>query len=157
TPEAVENLAALLAAGKGRVRSVHFGAYDFLSALDVAAGAQHLLHPLCEFARARMKLVLASSDVRLSDGATSFLPLGDAAAGGLELHAAHVRHALEYGIYQGWDLHPGQLGARYVALYRFFLGNAQAMRQRLERFVDDAARARASGGVFDDAATARGV
>jgi hypothetical protein len=45
------------------------------------------------------------------------------------LHADDVRHSLEGGYFQGWDLHPGQLATRYAAVYAFFLaGLASGLR-----------------------------
>ena len=38
----------------------------------------------------------------------------------MALHARHVRRSLGQGFYQGWDLHPAQLIARYAAVYAFF-------------------------------------
>jgi hypothetical protein len=73
------------------------------------------------------------------------------------LHHDDVRHALEQGFYQGWDLHPAQLAARYVAVHAFFLDVLEAAGERLRRFVKDAARATQHGGVFDDAATGQGL
>jgi citrate lyase beta subunit len=149
-------LPALIAACEGRCTSVHFGAYDFLSAHDVAASEQRLDHPLCDRAK---ELMLLQTNVRVSDGATNFLPVGDDATvkKGLKLHAQNVRRALATGIYQGWDLHPAQCVARYGALYAFFLQNKDATVARLKRFVETAAHARVVGGVFDDAATALGL
>ncbi|MCC6806236.1 MAG: phosphoenolpyruvate kinase [Deltaproteobacteria bacterium] len=148
----------LIAAGGGRVSSVHFGAYDFLSAHDIAASEQRLDHPLCDRAR---ELMLMTSTVRVADGATSFLPVpaDDRAivSQALWLHARNVRRALATGIYQGWDLHPAQLVARYGAVYAFFLQNKDASAERLKRFIATAAQAQVNGGVFDDAATALGL
>src|SRR5262249_54208066 len=74
-----------------------------------------------------------------------------------KLHYGHVRRALEHGIYQGWDLHPAQLPARYAAVLSFFLEGLDAATDRLRAFLDRAARATAVGGVFDDAATGQGL
>jgi hypothetical protein len=68
-----------------------------------------------------------------------------------------VRRALGFGIYQGWDLHPAQLPARYGAVYAFFLGERAAMAARLRAFVGKATQATRSGRVFDDAATGQGL
>ena len=61
------------------------------------------------------------------------------------------------GIYQGWDLHPGQLPSRYGAVYGFFLEGLAAASDRLHNFVDKAAQATLAGDVFDDAATGQGL
>ena len=61
------------------------------------------------------------------------------------------------GFYQGWDLHPGQLPARYAAVYAFFLQSFDTAAARLKNFVEQAARATLVGEVFDDAATGQGL
>ncbi len=157
TRSALGAIEALCAAAGPRLASVHFGAYDFLSELGVAADAQALSHPLCDTARHTLKL---KAPVRVADGATHLLPVGDDAARvvrHMRLHAEHVRHALDTGISQGWDLHPAQLVARYAATYAYFIRSRDAAASRLARFIRDAAKARADGGVFDDAATALGL
>jgi len=73
------------------------------------------------------------------------------------LHASHVRHSLEQGFYQGWDLHPAQLPSRYATLYAFFLEGVEAASERLLNFVGKAAQATLVGEVFDDAATGQGL
>ena len=73
------------------------------------------------------------------------------------LHAEHVRHSLQGGFYQGWDLHPAQLPTRYAALYSFFLSARPAATARLRNFVEKAAQATLVGDVFDDAATGQGL
>ena len=42
------------------------------------------------------------------------------------LRYRHIRHSLERGFYQGWDLHPAQLPVRYAAVYAFFLEGLDA-------------------------------
>jgi hypothetical protein len=74
-----------------------------------------------------------------------------------KLHHAAVRRALEQGLYQGWDLHPGQLPARYAAVFGFFREDLLASAERLRAFLANAARATQTGGVFDDAATGQGL
>jgi len=73
------------------------------------------------------------------------------------LHAKHVRHSLETGFYQGWDLHPAQLPSRYATVYAFFMDGLEAASERLRTFVDRAAQATLVGDVFDDAATGQGL
>src|SRR2546429_8095598 len=73
------------------------------------------------------------------------------------LHTEHVRHSLETGFYQGWDLHPAQLPTRYAAVYAFFLESLDAASERLRNFVEKAAKATLVGDVFDDAATGQGL
>ena len=164
---------AIIEAAHGRCVAAHFGAYDYLSSLNVAAARQSLLHPACDFARTVMIHACAVTNTRVSDGATNTLPVAihrgtplspaqhdentAAVHAAWKLHAAHVHHALVHGIFQGWDLHPAQLVARYGALYAYFLGALPAATERLTRFVARAAQATRAGAVFEDAATAQGL
>ncbi len=165
-------LPRLARAGRGRVSGVHLGAYDLTAAAGVSASAQTLDHPLCRAARALMQLSLAGTGIEVADGATTLMPIGphrgDLDAARLAENDvvvrrawraayANVRRALADGLYQGWDLHPAQLPARYAATYAFFregLADAQA---RLQASRDVAAKASRVGAQFDDAATARGL
>jgi citrate lyase beta subunit len=149
----------------GRLRSAHFGAYDYLSACGVAASEQRLRHPMCDFARSLMQASLARTGVRVVDGATAVLPLpalGDvddvaSVHRGWRHHYEDVRHGLASGFYQGWDVHPAQLVSRYTAIYTFFLEAAEPAGARLRNYVESRARATRLGGAFDDAATAAGL
>jgi len=168
--------AGLVAAGGGRVVAAHFGTYDYTAALDITAAHQHMAHPACDFAKDVLKVSLAGTGVRLSDGATNIMPVGPhrAPEGGTlsehqrienrrvvhaawRLHYEHVRHSLETAYYQGWDLHPGQLPTRYAAVYTFFMEGLDAAAERLSNFVGKAAQATLIGDVFDDAATGQGL
>ncbi|MEO7271926.1 MAG: aldolase/citrate lyase family protein [Vicinamibacterales bacterium] len=167
---------ALVAAGAGRVASVHFGPYDYTALCGITAAWQRLQHPACDLARHLIQTALAQSGVRLSDGPTNLMPVPrHKAAPGTLLSAAQRRenrasvhdawrqhfddvgHALRAGIFQGWDLHPAQLVTRYAALYAFFLSAREAATTRLRRFIEQAARATLSGNVFDDAASGQGL
>jgi hypothetical protein len=166
-------LLAIVEAGGGRCRSVHFGVYDYTASSGITAAYQTMGHPACDFARAHMIVSLAGTGVHLSDGATNILPV--APHRGTSLTEAQIRqnraavhgawlmgfqdnlHSLKNGIYQGWDLHPAQLVARYAAVYSFFLGGLDAASGRLKAFVEKAALASLFGDVFDDAATGQGL
>ena len=165
-------LRAWVAAAGGRCHGVHLGAYDYLAACGVTAVSGGLRHPACDLARGLMRLALADTGVHLSDGATQVLPLprhAKAATQALQqentavihaawrLHADNIAHALHQGIYQGWDLHPGQLVPRYAAVYRFFRAYLKVSQERLRAFLDQAATASTVGEYFDDAASARGL
>ncbi len=173
TPEAVADPATLVRAGRGRVTSAHFGAFDYTASLGVAADHQHLQHEACRFARQMMQNSLAPLGVRLSDSVTTDMPVpihrGEllspkqisenirAVRGAWRKHFNNVTHALIKGFYQGWDLHPAQLPARYAALFAFFLENADAQAARLRQFVGKATKAMLTGNLFDDAASAQGL
>jgi citrate lyase beta subunit len=143
-----------IAAGKGRVSGLHFGTYDYTAACGLSAAEQHLAHAACDFARHVMQVSAAGTGVRLSDGSTNVLPVGDRGA----VHAAWRRHfaftlrSLRNGFYQGWDMHPAQLVTRYAANYTFYLGNAAADAKRLRAYVD-----KADAGVLDEPATAQAL
>jgi hypothetical protein len=123
-----------------------------------------------------MKVALAGTGIRLSDGATNIIPVGPhRAEKGKKLpprrmkenrdvvHRAwrtafdHTTHSLVNGYYQGWDLHPAQLPVRYAAVYAFFLRGLDAASVRLKTFLGKAARASLIGDLFDDAATGQGM
>jgi citrate lyase beta subunit len=166
-------LPGFLAACEGRCTAAHFGTYDYTASCNVTASCQIMDHPLCDLAKGMMMLAYAGSGVFLSDGSTNVLPVGPHRGSALSaaefdenraaVHAAwrlshrHIRHSLEGGFYQGWDLHPAQLPVRYATCYAFFLyGFAQAA-ERLRNFVEKAAQATLVGEVFDDAATGQGL
>lgn len=168
TPQAIINergqfaLPSLIEATRGRCRGVHFGPYDYTALCEITAEHQQLLHPACDYARQAMLAGLAQRGVFLSDGPTNIMPIsrGDDAATvhrAWRLHVEHIRHSLENGFYQSWDLHPAQLPSRYAAIYSFFLDALPVSAERLRNFLATAARASMTGHVFDDAATGQGL
>ncbi|TLD72151.1 phosphoenolpyruvate kinase [Phragmitibacter flavus] len=169
-------LPSLIEATQGRCTGVHFGVYDYTAGRNITAAYQGMSHPVCDFAREIMAVSLAGTGIFLSDGATNILPVGPhrAAEGQtltkeqttenhIAVHQAwnlayrDTQHSLKNGIYQGWDLHPGQFIARYAAVYQFFQSGHAAAASRLKAFVSKAALASLHGDVFDDAATGQGL
>jgi citrate lyase beta subunit len=172
-------LPELVRVAQGRCRGMHFGPYDYLSACNITASSQYLAHPACDFARGSMQVALAGTGVWLSDGPTNLMPIAPhrgeantltaaqlkenqaAIQSAWRLNYRHIRHALERGFYQGWDLHPAQFPIRYVALYLFFLEGFGAAAGRLRNFMAQSAQAttQATGAsnMFDDAATGQGL
>ncbi len=170
-------LPRLIAASDGRLRGAHFGTYDYTASINVTAAHQRMRHPACDFAKHFMQVAFAGTDVWLSDGSTTVMPVpihreakGGAALSPAQkkeneasvhaawkLHFDDIRHSLAGGFYQGWDLHPAQLVTRYAALYSFFLEGIDAAGVRLSNFVSKAAQATLVGDVFDDAATGQGL
>ena len=169
-------LRGFVAAGKGRVMAAHFGAYDYTAICGITAAWQDIRHPACDFARHMMQVALAESGVRLADSVTTTMPVPvhrpaaghaltdaqrrdntEAVHRGWKLHCDNVRHSLQHGLYQSWDLHPLQLPARYAAVYEFFSSARTAATARLRHFVEQATHATLSGSTFDDAATAQGL
>ena len=163
TPRGEIGLFRLAEAAKGRCVAAHFGVYDFTSSLGITGARQNLLHPVCDLARWLMQIAYAGTGIAVSDSITNVFPIarepGDHATvhRAWRLHYRHVRHALDFGFYQGWDLHPAQLPARYAALYAFFLEGIDAAADRLRNFVERSAQATRIGEVFDDAATGQGL
>jgi citrate lyase beta subunit len=179
TPQAIIDhrgscpLLEIVEAAEGRCHSVHFGVYDYTASSGITAAYQAMGHPACDFARAHMIVSLAGTGVHISDGATNILPVAPhrgenlsdehlgqnlaAVHGAWRLGYQDNLHSLTHGIYQGWDLHPAQLVARYAAVYSFFLEGLEAASGRLKAFVEKAALASLFGDVFDDAATGQGL
>jgi hypothetical protein len=170
------NLPLLLEAARGRCTAAHFGTYDYTASCSITAAHQHMMHPVCDFAKHMMQVSLSGTGVWLSDGATNIMPVGPHRASddrpltqdqieenravvhrAWKLHYDHIQHSLTGGFYQGWDLHPAQLPIRYAAMYAFFLQSLDAASDRLRNFVDKAAKATLVGDVFDDAATGQGL
>lgn len=169
-------LPRLLAASDGRLRGAHFGTYDYTAGINITAAHQRMRHPACDFAKHFMQVAFAGTEVWLSDGSTTVMPVPAHRAGegqtltdrqdaentasvraAWRLHFDDVRHSLAGGFYQGWDLHPAQLVSRYGALYSFFLEGIESAGGRLSNFVQKAAQATLVGDVFDDAATGQGL
>ena len=158
-PDGRSNLPLLLEAAEGRCVAAHFGTYDYTASANITAAHQKMDHPACDFALHMMKVAYEGTGIFLSDGATNLMPVGESAAvhDAWSLSWRHIRHSLENGIYQGWDLHPAQLPIRYAATYEFFLEGFDAAAARLRNFVEKAAQATLVGDVFDDAATGQGL
>jgi citrate lyase beta subunit len=178
TPESIVGrkgnfvLKELVAAGKSRVTSAHFGAYDYTAALGISAADQHIRHEACNFARQVMLINLAPLNVRPVDSVTTKLPVAIHSGrlnqqqkaenqrsiySGWSEHFKNVTTSICDGFYQSWDLHPNQLPARYAAVYSYFLLNLDSQAERLKSFIERATRATLSGNTFDDAASARGI
>jgi citrate lyase beta subunit len=170
-------LPRLVDASDGRLRGAHFGTYDYTASINITAAFQRMRHPACDFAKHFMQIAFAGTEVWLSDGSTTVMPVPIHRAGkdgpkltekqnaenaasvhaAWKLHFDDIRHSLAGGFYQGWDLHPAQLVTRYAALYSFFLEGIDAAGVRLSNFVQKAAQATLVGDVFDDAATGQGL
>jgi citrate lyase beta subunit len=153
------NLGPLLQPARGRCTGAHFGTYDYTASCNITAAQQRMDHPACDFALHMMKVAYAGTGLQLSTGATNVMPVGDTATvhAAWRLAYAHIRHSLEMGFYQGWDLHPAQLPVRYAACYTFFLEGLDQAAERLRNFIEQAGQATLVGDVFDDAATGQGL
>lgn len=151
-------VAACVQAGDGRVEGLHYGTYDFSAALGVGPLDQALDHPLADHAKAVVQLAAAQTGVRVSDGSTNVLPVGDAPAvrGALALHARLVTRAQARALRQGWDLHPGQLVTRYAATFLALRAELDAGAARLRAYAVRTADADAPQ-VLDEPATAQAL
>lgn len=165
-------LQELVAVGKGRVTSAHFGAYDYTAALGISSADQHIRHEACNFARAAMLINLAQLGIRLVDSVTTKLPVAvhsgrlnqmqktenqRTISAGWSEHFENITASMRGGFYQSWDLHPNQLPARYAAVYSYFLTGMDSQAERLKSFINRATKATLSGNTFDDAASAQGI
>jgi citrate lyase beta subunit len=148
-------VARMIAAAQGRCTGLHYGTYDYSASLGIAAAYQSMEHPAADHAKAVMQVAAAGTGVRLSDGSTNVIPVGDADAvrAAWRLHARLVRRSLERGFYQGWDLHPAQLVTRHAATMAFYRSGLAAASRRLRAYVEQDA----SGGFLDEPATARAL
>ena len=153
-PDGTALVARMIQAAPSRVVGLHYGTYDYSAFCGIAAPYQSLEHPVADHAKAVMQAAAAGTGVRLSDGSTNVLPVGDAEQVRLAwaLHLRLVRRSLERGFYQGWDLHPAQLPTRYAATYAFYRDGFADAADRLRRYA-----ARTEGGILDEPATARAL
>ena len=128
----------LHAAAKGRLQAAHFGTYDYTASLDIAAAARAPAPP-------RLRLREDADEARLRRHGSVLerrrdhahadrsvqgrAPTHDAQReenrrvvhAAWRVSAGDIRHSLSGGFYQGWDLHPAQLVARFGTVFAFFL------------------------------------
>ncbi|MFS2292511.1 MAG: aldolase [Actinomadura sp.] len=163
TPESILDgegriaLRGIAAAAAGRLTAAHFGVFDYTAAIGLPPHEQRLDHPACDFARHAMQVAFAGTGVRLSDGSTNVVPRNDGpdeVNAAWAAHAAHVRHSLRHGFYQGWDLHPAHLPSRYAAVYAFHLDGVDDVIGRVRAWHEQAA---GNLGVMDEPATIKAL
>ncbi len=150
--DGVATVARVAHAAPGRISGLHFGTYDYSAALGIAAPEQSLDHPAADHAKLVMQLAAAGTGIRLSDGSSNVLPIGDRAAEAWRRHARLVRRSLERGFRQGWDLHPAQLPTRFIATTAYYREGWPEAAGRL-RHVHE----RTAGAVLDEPATIRAL
>jgi citrate lyase beta subunit len=159
-PDGSALVARMIHSGDGRVTALHYGTYDYSAFCGIPAAQQSMEHPVADHAKLVMQAAAAGTGVRLSDGSTNVLPVGDgdAVRRGWELHARLIRRSLERGYYQGWDLHPAQLPTRFAATYVFYRAGFAAAAQRLRSYLRPIGEpGSGSGAVLDEPATARAL
>jgi citrate lyase beta subunit len=151
-PDGTALVARMIHAAGGRCTGLHYGTYDYSAFCGIAAEYQSMAHPAADHAKLVMQAAAAGTGVRLSDGSTNVLPLGDNTRAGWRLHLDLVRRSLERGFYQGWDLHPAQLPTRYAATFAFYRQGLDHAAGRLRDYVR-----RSESAVLDEPATARAL
>ena len=153
-PDGTALVAPMIRAADGRCIGLHYGTYDYSASIGIAAAHQSLDHPAADYAKTVMQAAAADTGVRLSDGSTNVLPVGDESdvRRGWETHLRLVRRSLERGFYQGWDMHPHQLPTRYAATFAFFRDGLDDAVTRLRDW-----RAHESGAVADEPATVKAL
>jgi len=161
-PDGTSPVARLPHAVPGRISGLHYGTYDYSASLQLSAEYQSMEHPVADFAKEVMQLAVAGTGIRLSDGSTNVIPVGDGVDDAWRLHGRLVRRSLERGFYQGWDLHAAQLPSRFAATFGFYRQGLPAAALRLRAYADLTARdraapGRAGSGILDEPATARSL
>jgi citrate lyase beta subunit len=153
-PDGTALVAPMIHAAAGRCTGLHYGTYDYSASIGIAAAHQRLDHPSADLAKTVMQAAAAGTGVRLSDGSTNILPVGDETdvRRGWETHLRLVRWSLERGFYQGWDLHPHQLPTRYAATFAFFREGMADATARLRAWAEQQA-----GPVADEPATVKAL
>lgn len=150
-PDGRATLAQAIHRGGRRIWGLHYGTYDYSAACGIVSAQQSLEHPVADHAKAIMQVAAAQTGVWISDGSTQVMPTGapeqvDAA---LRRHHRLVTRSLERGFYQGWDMHPGHLVTRWLAVVGFYRSAMPAAANRLQAYFE-----RRSGDVVDEPATA---
>ena len=153
-PDGTAVVARMVHAADGRCTALHYGTYDYSAFCGIAAEYQSMAHPVADYAKLVMQAAAAGTGVRLSDGSTNILPVGDdeAVRDAWRLHLGLVRRSLERGYYQGWDMHPAQLPTRYAATFGFYRDGLPRASGRLRNYLDHT-----GSGVLDEPATARAL
>ena len=154
SPDGAALVARMVHASGGRCAALHYGTYDYSAFCGIAAPYQSMAHPVADHAKLVMQAAAAGTGVRLSDGSTNVLPVGDQGGvrRGWELHLELVRRSLERGYYQGWDLHPAQLPSRYAATFAFYRDGLAEAERRLRNYFD-----RTDSAILDEPATVRAL
>jgi citrate lyase beta subunit len=153
-PDGSALVARMVHAADGRCSGLHYGTYDYSAFCGISARYQSLEHPVADHAKAVMQAAAAGTGVRLSDGSTNILPIGDppVVRHGWELHMRLVQRSLQRGYYQGWDLHPAQLPTRFAATYAFYRDGLADAQRRLRNYLSNTGSA-----ILDEPATARAL
>ena len=151
-PDGAATAPRIVEAAGGRLTAMHLGVFDYTASLGLMPWEQRLNHPANDLARQVLQVALAGTGVWVSDGSSNVVPASDRTEdvrAAWRVHAAHVRHSLARGFYQGWDLHPSHLASRYAAIYGWLLPHLDDATERVRAW-----RGRTSvEGVLDEPAT----
>jgi len=130
-------VALLIRAAAGRCVGLLCGTQESSTGVGIAAEFADSDHPASSYAKALAQVAVTGTGIRLSDGPSQVLPVGDTAAvqTAWDAHAGLVRQSLRRGFYHGWDTHPAQLPTRFGATYAFFHEAAPAAANRLGRLL----------------------
>ncbi|GAB2667818.1 aldolase/citrate lyase family protein [Gordonia jinhuaensis] len=147
-------LARAIGVGMPRLTGLHYGTYDYSAACGIVSSQQSLEHPVADHAKAVMLAAAAQTGVWVSDGSTQVIPVGtdEVVDAAMRRHHRLVTRSLTRGYYQGWDMHPGHLVTRWLAVFDFFAAAMPAAVARLQDYF-----ARQSGEVMDEPATAQSL
>lgn len=140
--------------GGSRLTGLHYGTYDYSAACGIVSAQQSLEHPVADHAKAVMLVAAAQTGVWVSDGSTQVAPVGtpEVVDAALRRHHRLVVRSLERGIYQGWDMHPGHLVTRWLAVFTFFRAAMAPAVTRLQAYFD-----RQSSEFVDEPATVQSL
>ena len=79
-PDGTSPVAQLPHAVPGRISGLHYGTYDYSPPCRSPREYQSMEHPVADFAKEVMQLAVAGTGIRLSDGSTNIIPVGDGRA-----------------------------------------------------------------------------
>lgn len=154
SPDGRATVADAVHRGGLRLTGLHYGTYDYSAACGIVSAQQSLEHPVADHAKAVMLVAAAQTGVWVSDGSTQIAPVGTPAVvdAALRRHHRLVVRSLERGFYQGWDMHPGHLVTRWLAVFTFFRSAMAPAVTRLQAYFD-----RQSSEFVDEPATAQSL
>ena len=150
-PDGRALIAPMIHAAAPRCTGLHYGTYDYSASCGIAAQYQSMEHPAADHAKAVMQVAAAGTGCTSATGRRTCCRSATGRRctrrGGCTPGWSGDR--LERGIYQGWDMHFGQLPTRYAAVYLFYRDGLPSAVARLRAYVQ-----RTDSGYLDEPATA---
>jgi hypothetical protein len=141
---------------------LHIGIFDYLSSLKILGSDLGSRHPLIDDLRiSLLKWRAKFPRLELSDGVLQKIPRliepsHDFALADQRVwidNITEIMRTLDFGFYQGWDIHPQQVVCRLVANAIWTQKRLPAFIERGKKFVQSAGQATKSGASFDDRAS----